>query len=151
MIKFILTVTILLFSLIVLAQDNEKNIQADFRGKQCNGGSGFCGTLPDTIHKSQNSKMKNFKVLKTSATSLTLELNTSALSIEDQVKFFGKEYSKIGADEKLTFNQDSDYEFSFDVLLYLDIDVRYKYLKKGEYPLKIIADKVQVALTLSKD
>lgn len=95
--------------------------------------------------------MKNFKAIKASSTSMILELNTSTLSKDDQKKFFGKDYSKIKVDEKLTFIQKADYEFSFDTLLYLDLDVRYKYLKKGEYPLQIVEDKVQVLVTLSKD
>ena len=95
--------------------------------------------------------MKNCKAIKNSATSLILELNISGLSKDDQIKFFGKEYTEITVDEKLTFIQEADYEFSFDVLVHLDLDIRYKYLKKGEYPLEITNDKVQVLLTLSKD
>ncbi|SCY66735.1 hypothetical protein [Flavobacterium caeni] len=94
--------------------------------------------------------MKNFKAIKTSSTSVILELDTCKLSVEEQIKFFGREYAKVTPDEKLTFIQQHDYEFSFNMLLHLDLDLRYKYLKKGEYPLQIADDKVQVLLTLSQ-
>ena len=63
--------------------------------------------------------------------------------------FFGKEYSKINTTEKLRFMQKHDYEFKLDLLLHLGLDIRYKNLKKGEYPLLIVKDKVRVLLTLS--
>lgn len=94
--------------------------------------------------------MRISNVVKATTTSMIIELDTDTLSKEDQIKFFGKEYSKITADERLTFIQEDSYEFSFDVLLYLDLDTRYKYLKKGEYPLEIVNKNVQVLLTLSK-
>jgi len=94
--------------------------------------------------------VKNFKAIKTSSTSIILELNANRLSKDDQIKFFGKEYAKITACERLTFIQQDDYEFSFYFLLYLDLDTRYKYLKKGEYPLEVTKDNVQVLLTLSR-
>lgn len=95
--------------------------------------------------------MKNYTTYKKAENTMVIELDTNTLSQDDQKKFFGKEYSKITGNEQLTFVQDSDYEFSFDALIYLDMDFRYKYLKKGEYPLEIINNKVQVTLSLSKD
>ncbi len=94
--------------------------------------------------------VKNFKAIRTSPTSLILELYPETLSPEQQIRFFGKAYDLIGAGEKLTFIQQNDYEFSFNALLFLDLDLRYKYLKKGEYPLEISNNKVQVILTLSQ-
>ena len=137
--------------MVAFSQDNEKTIQGDLRGKQCGGGSGFCSAVSDPLNRNPDTNMKNFKAVKTSDTSLLLELNTTALSKDDQIKFFGKEYSQITVHEKLTFIQEDDYEFNFDVLLYLDLDTRYKYLRKGEYPLEIKDGKVLVLLTLSKD
>lgn len=151
MIKSIITITAVFCSIVAASQDQGKTIVGDLRGKQCNGGSGFCGTVSDTLNKIPNANMKNFKAVKISPSSILLELNTNALSKQDQFKFFGKEYSKISSDEKLTFIQEEDYEFSFDVLNYLELNTLYKYLKKGEYPLEIINDKIQVFLTLSKD
>lgn len=150
MIRIIIATTVFLLSICTFAQNAEKAAQGEFNGRLCDIGRGLCTvTPPNTNNKSTT--MKNFKAIKTTPTSIILELNTTELSKEDQIKFFGKEYSKITATEKLTFIQEDDYEFSFDLLLYLDMDIRYKYLKKGEYPLEIIKDKVQVSLTLSKD
>jgi len=95
--------------------------------------------------------MENIKAIKTSSTSLILELNINALSKKDQVRFFGKVYSDINEHEQLTFIQKDDYEFSLDFLLQLELDIRYRYLKKGEHPLHIIKDKVQVSLILFKE
>lgn len=141
----------LLCSSIASFSQTEKTIGGDFRGKQCSGGTGFCGTLPNPDNRNVNSDMKNFKAIKTSATSMILELNTNMLTKDDQLLFFGKEYSQITTNETLTFVQQDDYEFNIDLLIYMGLDTRYKFLKKGEYPLAIVNDKVQVSLTLSTD
>lgn len=95
--------------------------------------------------------MKNYTTYKLSHNTMMIELETTTLSIEDQIKFFGKEYSKISSNEELTFVQEADYVFSIEALLYLGFDLSYKNLKKGTYPLSIINDKIQISLTLSKD
>lgn len=150
MIRIIIASTLILLSICAFGQNTGKEAKGEFNGKLCNIGRGLCTvTPPNTDNKSPI--MKNLNVIKTTPTSMILELNTNELSREDQIKFFGKEYSKITATEKMIFIQEDDYEFSFDLLLYLDMDVRFKFLKKGEYPLEIVKDKVQVLLTLSKD
>ena len=78
-----------------------------------------------------------------------LKIDTDALSQQEQIEFFGKEYAKVTINERLTFVQETDYEFSFDFLLHLDLDTRYKYLKKGEYALHVTKNSVEVLLTLS--
>ena len=93
--------------------------------------------------------MRNFKIIKTSATSFIIELDINTLSKNDQIMFFGKEYCKISTMEKVKYVQKHDYEFKLDLLVHLDLDIRYKNLKKGEYPVLIIKDKVHVLLTLS--
>lgn len=147
MIKVTITITMFLASLVTFSQTASKTLQADFRGKLCQGGLGFCGSVPDTLNK--NTSMKNFNVIKTSSKSMILELETSKLSIEDQKLFFGKEYSKIAPNETLVFIQDQDYIFDIDTMIYLELDMGYRMIKRGSYPLEIIKDKVQVSITLS--
>lgn len=150
MIRIIISITVFLISLFSFSQTAGKPTQGEFNGIRCVGTPGICYVSPpDSNNKSTT--MKNYTTYKKSGNIMVIELDTNTLSLEDQKKFFGKEYSKITANEQLTFVQEADYEFSFDTLLYLDMDFRYKYLKKGEYPLQIIENKVQVTLTLSKE
>lgn len=81
---------------------------------------------------------------------MVIELDATKLSVEDQRLIFGKEYSRMTADETLTFVQGEDYTFDLDALIYLGFDINFKYLKKGSYPLTIVKDKVLITLTLSK-
>lgn len=148
MIKIFFTATIFLYSIAVLSQGDSKPLRVDMRGKQCNGGSSICSIVPDPLNRTQDSNMKNFTAFKTTENSIVLELYTNTLEKDDQIKFFGKEYSKISSTEELVFIQEEDYEFSNDALSYLNIDNKYKYLKKGRYPIIVVDDKVQVKLTL---
>ena len=149
MIKIIITLTAMLITLVANAQTTGKIAQGDFNGKLCDIGRGLCTiTPPSTTNKSTT--MKNYTTYKKAFNVMLIELDTNTLSVEDQKKFFGKEYSKITTNETLSFIQDADFEFDFDTLVYLDLDYRYKYLKKGEYPLQIIKDKVQITFTLSR-
>lgn len=149
MIRLIISVTVLLISLCASAQNFGKTTQGNFNGKLCDIGRGLCDITPPTTNKSTT--MKNYTTYKQSENTMIIELDTATLSNEDQIKFFGKEYSKITSNEKLSFVQDADHVFSVEALLYLGFDLSYKNLKKGIYPLAIIKDKVQITLTLSKD
>ena len=150
MIRLIVTATLFLLSLLGFSQTTGKATQGEFSGVRCVGTNGICYVVPPDSNNKSNT-MKNYTTFKKSDNIIVIELDVNTLSIEDQIKFFGKEYSRITANEQLSFIQDADYEFSFDTLLYLELDYRYKYLKKGAYPLSIQDNKVQVTLTLSKD
>ena len=149
MIRIIISVTMFLISLCASAQNFGKTTQGDFNGQRCNGAVGICYVTPPTTNTP--STMKNYTTYKQSENTMIIELETTTLSIEDQIKFFGREYSKITSNETLTFVQEADYVFSIEALLYLGFDLSYKNLKKGTYPLSIIKDKIQISLTLSKD
>ncbi|WP_293875548.1 hypothetical protein [Flavobacterium sp.] len=62
---------------------------------------------------------------------------------------FGKEFAKITSDEKLVFIQDQDYIFSIDTMIYLELDMGFRMIKRGSYHLQIMKDKVQVTINLS--
>lgn len=150
MIRIIISVTLFLITLFASAQNLGKITQGDFNGQRCNGSIGICYVTPPTeINKSTT--MKNYTTYKQSENTMIIELETTTLSIEDQNKFFGKEYSKISSNETLTFVQEADYVFSIEALLYLGFDLSYKNLKKGTYPLSIIKDKILITLTLTRD
>jgi hypothetical protein len=150
MIRILIMLLLFLISLCAKSQNIGKIIQAEFNGRLCDIGRGLCTlTPPNTTLKSTT--MKNYTTYKQSENTMIIELETTTLSTEDQIKFFGKEYSKITSNEKLTFVQDADHVFSVEALLYLGFDLSYKNLKKGTYPLSIIKDKVLITLTLTKD
>jgi hypothetical protein len=145
--KKVMGVAIFLMSLVSTAQTTIKKLQIDIRGRDCIGGSGLC-SVSSTTSKTQ-SNMSNFTIKKQTDTSMIIEIVTTKLTIEEQIQFFGKEYSKLNAKEELLFIQDSDFIFDFNTLLYFELDTRYRLLKKGSYPLEIVNDTVQVHITLS--
>lgn len=136
-----------LLPVLSFAQTEAKSLELDIRGRSCFGGFGICSAMTE---QSKNTNMKNFNVTKQSNTTLQLQLETSKLSLEEQLLFFGKEYAKIAPDETLEFIQDEDFVFEKNTLLYLGFDTKYYLLKKGKYPLQIVKDTVTVTLTLSE-
>jgi hypothetical protein len=149
MIKFIITATALLVSMLSNSQDNGKATQGEFNGKLCDIGRGLCTTTPPKEYN-KSTKMKNYTAYRQDYNVVMFELDTKTLNAEDQIKFFGKEYAKITATETLEFIQDEDFIFDMDTMIYLDLDLGWRLLKKGSYPIKIINDKVQVFFTLSQ-
>ena len=150
MIRLIISITALLAATVSFSQVNTgKESVGTFNGKLCDIGRGLCTiTTPTSITNS--STMKNFTTYKQSENTMVIELEATKLSTDDQKLIFGKEYSKMSPNETLTFLQTEDYVFDMDTLIYLGFDVNYKFLKKGNYPLTIVKDKVMVTLTLSK-
>lgn len=147
MIKIAITIAALLLSMISVAQITSKGLQLDIRGRDCVGGGGLCSvTPPETVNKSD---MKSYNIIKLTATSLIIEIETTKLSIEDQKFMFGKEYAKITPEEKLVFIQDQDYIFDIDTMIYLELDMGFRMIKRGSYPIQIVKDKVQVTIDLS--
>jgi hypothetical protein len=95
--------------------------------------------------------MKNFNVSKQEPNRMLIQIEPDKLSVEEQNFYFGKEYSKITPNETLEFIQDEDFIFDKDLLLYMGFDTKYHLLKKGNYPLEIVEDKVIVTLELSEN
>jgi len=95
--------------------------------------------------------MKNFNLVKQSANTMLIQIETAKLSVEEQYFYFGKEYSKISPSETLEFIQEEDFVFDMDLLLYLGLDTQFHLLKKGSYPLAFVDDKVVITLALSEN
>jgi hypothetical protein len=150
MIKIAITIASFLISLLTFSQNVGKSSQGEFNGKLCDIGRGLCNTTPPNTND-KSASMKNYTTYKQSENTMVIELDINNLSLEDQKKFFGKEYSKISSNEVLTFVQDADFVFPIETLIYLGYNLSYRNLKKGEYPLAIIKDKILITLTLTKD
>jgi len=93
--------------------------------------------------------MKTYNIIKVTTKSMIIEIESSKLSVDDQNYLFGKELSKIAPNEELVFVQDQDYIFDIDTMIYLEMDIGFRMIKRGSYPLHIVKDKVQVAIDLS--
>lgn len=153
MVKIVITIATMLVSMISLAQITGKGLQLDIRGRDCMGGGGLCSVTPleKTVKENELNKsdMRNYNIVKQTSKSLIIEIETSKLSVEDQKFMFGKEYDKITPDEELVFIQDQDYVFDIDTMIYLELDMGFRMIKRGSYPLQIVKDKVQVTINLS--
>ena len=148
MIKIIVTLTTLLVSMLAFSQREGKPAQGEFNGKLCDIGRGLC-TTSQPIENNKSTTMKNYTAYRQDYNIVMFELDTKTLNTEDQKKFFGKEYSKLSPNETLEFVQDDDYIFDINMMIYLDLDLGWRMMKKGTYPLKIVDDKVQITITLS--
>lgn len=147
MIKIVIKIAALLLSMLASAQVTSKTLQIDIRGRDCMGGSGLCSVIkPDSLKKTT---MKAYNIIKVNSKSMIIQIEANKLSIEDQKYLFGKELAKIAPNEELLFVQDQDYVFDIDTMIYLDLDLGYRLLKRGSYPLKIANDTIQVAIDLS--
>lgn len=151
MIKIISIIGTLLATFICEAQTEERIVEVNFSGRNCLSRGGVCDIKTDSTITSNRSNMKAIKTYKQSQNSLIIEIDALNLSSEDQSKFFGKEYSKIAPNEALFFIQEDDFIFDIETLIYLDLDLNYRFLKRGNYPLVIENDKILVTLTLSRD
>lgn len=128
-------------------QTEEKFLYADIRGRDCYGGSGLCSVMPTETNKTT---LKNIKIVKQSPNTILLEFETDALSIEEQKLHFGKELSKAIPNEHLFFTQDTDFIFDNNLLVFLNIEPKYNYIKKNKYPLEIQKDKLQITFILTQ-
>jgi hypothetical protein len=140
--------TILYASLIFVSTigSAQTQIALDMRGTLCKGGSGVCN--PDR-NPPKDSTMKMYTTTKLDFNKMSFEIDPINLAIEDQIRFFGKEYRELKPTDEIVFIQENDFIFDLDTLIYLDLDLAYGLLKKGTYPVTIEKEKVKVTFTLS--
>lgn len=143
--KTIIILVIMLISSTLKAQNSDKNLEIDIRGRECKGGVGLCTIETNTI---QNSNSEKFYLFKISETELQLTIKIEALTIEDQKFLFGKEMTNISELEKFFFNQDYDFELNLDTTKLLKLNLRNPTIKKGIYPIKLINNNAIVLLKL---
>lgn len=125
---------------------DDKMLVMDIRGTKCNGGLGRCDPDQKT---SNNANMNIYTAKKLDFNKISLEIDPQNLSSEDQIFLLGKEFRTIASGEELKFLQNDDFIFDIDTLIYLDIDLSYRLLSRGYYPVTIERDKIKVTLTLS--
>ena len=130
---------------ILNAQNNEKTLEVDIRGRECKGGVGLC-TIETTTSK--DSSAEKFYLLKISETELQLTIKTKILTVEDQKFLFGKEIKNISEMEKFFFNQDYDFVLNPETIQLLKLESKNPTIRKGIYPIKLIDDNAIVLLKL---
>lgn len=128
MIRIIHSITLFIISLCTFGQHIGKEVQVDFNGKLCDIRRGLCSITPPD-HKNKSVTMKNYNTYKQSENKMVIELDMDTVTVQDQKKFFGKEYAKIAPNEELTFVQEDDFVFSSETLQYLGFEESFKHLK----------------------
>lgn len=143
--KTIIIIILMLVCTILNAQNTEKTLEVDIRGRECKGGVGLC-TIETTTSKSSN--VEKFYLLKISETELQLTIKTKILTVEDQKFLFGKEIKNISEMEKFFFNQDYDFALNPETIQLLKLESKNPTIRKGIYPIKLVDDNAIVLLKL---
>ena len=94
--------------------------------------------------------MNFYNLKKLNSNTLIIEIEVSKLSKIKQKELFGKAFNSIKNNEVLEFVQKKDYIFSVDTLIYLELDLEFRLLAKGKYPLKISDGIIQITIKLSR-
>lgn len=81
---------------------------------------------------------------------MMIELDLNKLNEDDQVLFFGKEYKDLAEDEELKFIQHFDFEMDYVVMVVLEINPDYRFIKKGKYPVEIQDNMIRVVINMDK-
>jgi hypothetical protein len=140
------TATLIVLPLLSIAQ-TELKINAEIRGRSCNGGLGLCSVSSTLEMQKTNQEIKT-KALKINDTTIVLAFDKALLSEQEQKSLFNSTLSKITTTEKIDFIQEDDLTIDIQTLLLLGIDPKYNTLKKGNYPLIIANDTIKVTLKL---
>jgi hypothetical protein len=142
--KKIINIIALLFCITSFAQTESKTpAQATFGryGADCSSGRGICSFA---LSKSETGKYS----IKNSENTIVLTINNMALTAEEQIKIAGKPFSSIKENEKLVFIQEEAMRLDSISLENLNVNVRFKIIGAGNYPMKITKDKTEIVFTL---
>lgn len=151
MLRIIVYTSTLFLSIVSSAQsipslNGDKELLMDIRGTNCKGGLGNCDPNRNTTN---TTNMNIYTVNKLDFNKISFEIDPQNLSPENQIFLLGKEFRTIKPGEELKFLQNDDFIFDIDTLIYLDVDLSYRLLQKGYYPVTVERDKIKVTLTLS--
>ena len=144
--KHIVKIVVCLLSMASFAQtEKTKASQTTFGryGANCSSGRGACSFTVSTEAKSARHSKK------LSDNSITLEINTSQLTEEEQIRIAGKVFSKIKPGEKPEFIQQESLTVDKPSLKNLEINSAFNTIQPGKYPMQITKDKVTIIFTLS--
>lgn len=140
------TATLIVLPLLSIAQ-TELKINAEIRGRSCNGGLGLC-SITSTLEMQKTNQEIKTSAIKINDTTVVLAFDKTLLSEQEQKSLFNSTLSKITTNEKIDFIQEDDLTIDIQTLLLLGIDPKYNTLKKGNYPLIIANDTIKVTLKL---
>ena len=138
--------TLILLPLLSIAQ-TELKINAEIRGRSCNGGLGLCSVSTTSEMQNTNLEIKT-KAFKINDTTVVLAFDKTLLSEQEQKSLFNSTLNKITTTERIDFIQEEDLIIDGQTLQLLGIDSKYNTLKKGKYPLVISNETIKVTLQL---
>ena len=132
--------------LLSIAQ-TELKINADVRGRNCSGGLGLC-SVSTTSEIQKNNQEHKTTAFKLDETTVVLEFHKTLLSEEEQKSLLNTTLKKITTSQTVEFVQEDDLFIDTETLKVLGIAPKYNILKKGNYPLVITNDTINVTLKL---
>ena len=88
--------------------------------------------------------MNFYNLKKLNSNTFIIEIEVSKISKNKQKELFGKAFNSVKNNGVLEFFQKKDYIFSIDTLIYLELDLEFRLLAKGKYPLKINDGIIQI-------
>lgn len=147
--KTIYLATLLVLPVLAIAQTQLK-IAADIRGRGCSGGLGLC-SVSSTASLQKSTQTSPTTAIKQSETEITMEINYTLFSDTMQINLAGNLFSRIAIGTKLYFTQDEDLILDNDSLLVLGINPKFKYIKKGIYPMFLNKDTVTISIVLTEN
>lgn len=138
--------TLIVLPLLSIAQ-TELKINAEIRGRSCNGGFGLCSVSTTAEMQKINQEIKT-SALKINDTTVVLVFNKTLLSEQEQKSLLNTTLNKITASQNIEFIQEDDLFIDDETLKILGIASKYNIIKKGNYPLVITNDTIKVTLKL---
>jgi hypothetical protein len=140
------TATLIMLPLLSIAQ-TELKINAEIRGRSCNGGLGLCSVSTTSEIQKTNQEYKT-TAFKLDETTVVLEFHKTLLSEEEQKSLLNTTLSKITASQTIDFVQEEDVTIDPQTLLLLGIEPKYNTIKKGKYPLLVSNETIKITLKL---
>lgn len=137
-------ILLLLLPFFTIAQI-QLRIVVDIRGRICNGGMGLCSSNKLL----QNSLATTF-IHKSEVNTLIMTFDKQTLTKQEEISIAGKEFNQIVSFEKISFIQNTDLVVDLETLKSLNLNPLYNIIKKGNYPMSSINEKVMVTFKLSE-
>ena len=145
--------TLLLAMLITLPYisiaQTQLKVNADSRGRSCNGGLGICH-ISTNLEMQKNATSNKTTALKLNDITFELVFDKNLLSEQEQKSLCNKTLDKIIVTDVIHFTQEDDLIIDTQTLQLLEINPKYNTLKKGKYPLHFSDNNIKITLTLSE-
>lgn len=146
---FIHAIAIVLLSANCYSQSQAKPVNTEVTfgryGSDCSSGRGACSFTTSKVDPDINFE-RNAKRI--SENTFVLQLNTSSLTKEEEVRIAGTVFNEVNPNEIVFFVQQSDLLLNRTTLQNLQIDPKYSQIVAGNYPMVISKEKVEITFTL---